>query len=61
MALTPGMASAALVSMRVTRACGLGLSSSLANSMPVGAEVFGVFGATGDFRDQVGRRVVLAD
>ena len=27
----------------------------------VGAEVLGVFGAAGDFRDQVGRRVVLAD
>ena len=33
-AFTPGIASAALVSSRVTRACGIGLSSSLQNSMP---------------------------
>ena len=33
-ASTPGMASAADVSMRVMRACGRGLSSSLQNSMP---------------------------
>ena len=32
--LTPGIASAALVSMRVTRACGNGLRSSFTNSMP---------------------------
>ena len=33
-AFTPGIASAALVSMRTTRACGIGLSSSFANSIP---------------------------
>ena len=33
-AFTPGIASAALVSMLNTRACGIGLSSSFANSMP---------------------------
>jgi hypothetical protein len=33
-ALTPGNASAALASMRLTRACGIGLSSSLQNNMP---------------------------
>ena len=33
-ALTPGIASAALASMRLTRACGIGLSSSFAKSMP---------------------------
>ena len=34
MARTPGIASAALVSMRRTRACGIGLSRSLQKSMP---------------------------
>ena len=34
MASTPGIASAALVSMLRTRPCGIGLTSSLANSMP---------------------------
>ena len=34
MAATPGRASAALVSMRRTRPCGIGLTSSFANSMP---------------------------
>ena len=33
-ASTPGIAMAALVSMRRTRACGIGLTSSLVNSMP---------------------------
>ena len=33
-AATPGSASAALVSMRRTRPCGIGLTSSFANSMP---------------------------
>ena len=33
-ALTPGIASASLVSMRSTFAWGIGLTSSLANSMP---------------------------
>lgn len=33
-AFTPGIAIAALVSMRVTFACGIGLKSSLQNSMP---------------------------
>ena len=34
MALTPGIASAALASMCVTLACGIGLRSSFANSIP---------------------------
>jgi hypothetical protein len=33
-ALTPGSASAPSVSMESTRACGIGLSSSLVKSMP---------------------------
>ena len=33
-AFTPGIAIAALVSQRLTRACGIGLTSSLAKSMP---------------------------
>ena len=33
-AFTPGMASAALVSSRDTRACGIGLQRSLANNIP---------------------------
>ena len=33
-ALTPGIASAALASMLMTRACGIGLRSSFANSIP---------------------------
>ena len=33
-AFTPGIACAALVSTRTTRACGIGLRSSFANSMP---------------------------
>ena len=33
-AATPGMASASAASIRRTRACGIGLSSSLQNNMP---------------------------
>ncbi len=33
-AFTPSIASARLASMRVTRACGMGLRSSFANSIP---------------------------
>ena len=33
-ALTPGMARAALVSIRLTLACGIGLSSNLQKSIP---------------------------
>jgi hypothetical protein len=32
--MTPGIASARLASMFLTRACGIGLSKSLANTMP---------------------------
>ena len=61
MALTPGIASAALVSMRLTRACGIGLSSSLQNSMPSALEVFRIARTASHFRDQVRRQVIRAD
>ena len=60
-AFTPGIASAALVSMLITRACGIGLSSSLANSMPSARKSSAYFALPGDLRDEVGRRVVLSD
>ncbi len=60
-AFTPGIASAALASMLRTRACGIGLSSSFANSMPSARIVLGVLRLARHLRDEVGRRVVLAD
>ena len=61
MPLTPGIASALLVSMLVTRACGMRAEQQLAEQHAVDAEVFGVLGLAGDLRDEVRRGVVLAD
>ena len=61
MALTPGMASAALVSMPRTRACGIGLSKQLGEEHAVGAEVLGVLRASGHLGEVIGRDVVRAD
>ena len=54
-ALTPGIASAALASMLRTRACGMGLSSQLAEQHAVGAIVLGVFRLARHFREEVAR------
>ena len=60
-ARTPGSASARLRSLPTTRACGRSLSMSLQNSMPSARIVFGVAGAAGDLRHDVGGDVVRAD
>ena len=60
-AATPGSASARLVSMPRTRACGARAQQQLAEQHALGAEVLGVAGAAGDLGDDVGRDVVAAD
>ena len=60
-ALTPGIAIAALMSRRVTRACGMRTQQELREDHALRAKVLGVLGLARDLRDQVGNRVVLSD
>ncbi len=61
MARTPGMASAALVSTLRTRACGMGLSSSLAKSIPSARKSSAYFALPVTLATQIRRDVVLSD
>ena len=60
-ALTPGIASAARASMLANARMRHGAQHQLAEQHAVGAIVLGVFRLARDLREEVGRRVVLAD
>ena len=59
--MTPGIASAALVSMLRDARVRHRAEQQLREQHPLGAEVFGVFRLPGDLRDEIRGGVVLAD
>ena len=60
-ALTPGIASAALMSTLRMRACGNGLRKEPGVQHPFGAVILGILRLPGDFRHEIRGAVVLAD